>query len=214
METVKERTLQFIKFKGISMKTFEEKCGLSTGYVTSMRKSFGSEKLNNVLNAFPDLNRDWLLYGEGEMQLSEENYSKIEKKVEASIIPILPISAQAGSLNEFVTSVMLNDCEKVVTPVKGADFAIPVNGDSMAPEFPNGSQVHIKRINERAFIEWGKVYVLDTVNGTVIKRIVPSDRDGYVRCVSINPDPIYAPFEVSFNDIFGIYRVLLCLSIK
>ena len=65
--TVKERTIQFIKYKGISMKSFEELCGLSTGYVTSMRKGYGSEKLNNVLIAFPDLNRDWLLYGEGEM---------------------------------------------------------------------------------------------------------------------------------------------------
>ena len=67
MGTVKGRTVRFVKFKGITMKTFEQKCGLSTGYVTSMRKGFGSDKLNNVLNAFPELNRDWLLYGEGEM---------------------------------------------------------------------------------------------------------------------------------------------------
>ena len=65
--TVKDRTIQFIKYKGISMKTFEEQCNLSTGYVTSMRKGYGSEKLSNVLKAFPELNREWLLYGEGEM---------------------------------------------------------------------------------------------------------------------------------------------------
>lgn len=67
MSTVKDRTIEFVKFKGITMKTFEQKCGLSTGYVTSMRKGFGSDKLSNVLMAFPELNRDWLLYGEGEM---------------------------------------------------------------------------------------------------------------------------------------------------
>lgn len=67
MSTVKDRTIEFVKFKGITMKTFEQKCGLSTGYVTSMRKGFGSDKLSNVLIAFPELNRDWLLYGEGEM---------------------------------------------------------------------------------------------------------------------------------------------------
>lgn len=49
------------------MKSFEEKCDLSSGYVTSMRKGFGDEKLKNVLTAFPELNRDWLLYGEGNM---------------------------------------------------------------------------------------------------------------------------------------------------
>ena len=66
-KTIKERTIEFIRHKGIKMKTFEEKCGLSTGYVTSMRSGYGSEKLKNVLNAFPELNREWLLYGEGEM---------------------------------------------------------------------------------------------------------------------------------------------------
>lgn len=32
-----------------------------------MRKGYGSDKLRNVLTAFPELNREWLLYGEGEM---------------------------------------------------------------------------------------------------------------------------------------------------
>lgn len=64
---VKQRTLEFIKFKGLSTKKFEEMCGLSYGYVAAMRKGYGQEKLNNVLKAFPELNRDWLLYGEGEM---------------------------------------------------------------------------------------------------------------------------------------------------
>lgn len=65
--TIKDRTIEFVKHKGITMKTFEQRCGLSSGYVTSMRKGFGSDKLNNVLTAFPELNREWLLYGEGEM---------------------------------------------------------------------------------------------------------------------------------------------------
>lgn len=66
-KSVKDRTIEFVKTKGITMKSFEEKCDLSSGYVTSMRKGFGDEKLKNVLTAFPELNRDWLLYGEGNM---------------------------------------------------------------------------------------------------------------------------------------------------
>ena len=64
---VKERINVFIEYKGIPIKKFEEKCGLSNGYISSMRKGFGEEKLNNVLKEFPELNREWLLYGEGEM---------------------------------------------------------------------------------------------------------------------------------------------------
>lgn len=65
--TVKERVYKFADYKGIPIRKFEEMCQLSNGYVSSMRKGFGSDKLNNVLSEFPDLNREWLLYGEGEM---------------------------------------------------------------------------------------------------------------------------------------------------
>ena len=64
---IKERIYAFIKYKGISIKRFEEICHLSNGYISSMRKGFGTDKLNNVLTLFPELNREWLLYGEGEM---------------------------------------------------------------------------------------------------------------------------------------------------
>ena len=216
--TVKERTIQFIKYKGISMKSFEELCGLSTGYVTSMRKGYGSEKLNNVLIAFPDLNRDWLLYGEGEMLKSGiERFVKDgsgNEDIEIEHVRLLPLFAHGGSLSDFTVSVKDSDCEKVVSPVKGADFAIQVTGDSMAPEYPSGSVILIKKINESAFIEWGKAYVLDTENGSVVKKVVPSDKEGCIRCVSINPDPSFAPFDVPLSSVFGIYRVLMCMSMK
>lgn len=64
---IKNRTLTFISSKKLSVKQFEELCDLSNGYVSSMRKGFGTQKLENVLNQFPELNREWLLFGEGEM---------------------------------------------------------------------------------------------------------------------------------------------------
>lgn len=140
--------------------------------------------------------------------------NKENEKEAATMVLLLPVSAQGGSLNDFVVSVKDSDCEKVVSPIRGVDFAMQVSGDSMSPEYPNGSRVFIKRINERAFIEWGKAYVLDTCNGTIIKTLVPSEQKGFVKCVSINQDPIYAPFEVSLQDVYGVYKVLLCMSVK
>lgn len=65
--TTKDRTLRFITYKGLSVKKFEELCGLSNGYLNSMKSGYGNSKLSQVLRAFPELNRDWLVYGEGEM---------------------------------------------------------------------------------------------------------------------------------------------------
>lgn len=78
--TIKDRVREFVKFKNISMSKFEEICGLSNGYVNAMRHGFGVEKLNNVLKQFPELSREWLLYGEGEM-LKSGNFSQNQEKV-------------------------------------------------------------------------------------------------------------------------------------
>ena len=100
------------------------------------------------------------------------------------------------------------DCEWMSSPIPDADFAIEVAGDSMAPEYPAGARVPIKRINESAFIEWGKVFVIDTENGVVLKKVVPADDDNCIRCVSINPHPNYAPFNIPKTSIYGMYVVL------
>lgn len=129
------------------------------------------------------------------------------------IVPLMPISAKGGTLDEFSQSIMEDDCEKVLSPIKGADFAITVCGDSMSPDYPSGCHILIKKIEERAFIDWGKVFVLDTVNGTIIKKLMPvSDDPSKIMCISINPE--YPPYEISLEYVRGIYRVLMCMSLK
>jgi phage repressor protein C with HTH and peptisase S24 domain len=100
----------------------------------------------------------------------------------------------------------------MVTPIKGADYAMQVTGDSMSPEYPSGSTILIKKINEKAFVEWGKVYVLDTINGAVIKKIRRTDEPGVIECVSTNP--AYQPFTMETRFVNGWYRVLMVLSLK
>ena len=181
-------------------------------------KTISSSMADKIASCYPEVNKIWLLTGEGEMlkdgSMSRPKSNNDGASETATTVLLLPVYAQGGSLNDFVASVNEYDCERVVSPIGGVDFAMQVSGDSMAPEYPNGSRIFIKKINEKAFIEWGKTYVLDTCNGTVVKRIVPSEKEGFVRCVSINPDPVYAPFEVSLSDVFGMYKVLLCMSVK
>jgi len=219
--TVQERLKTYIKYKKMSVRSFEIKCGLSTSYISNIRISIQPDKVNSISKHFPDLNTGWLLTGEGEMLKTTNNNSSSNKpfsdrEISNGIhIPLLPVSAQAGSLNDFVMSIKKNECEIIISPIVGADYAISIAGNSMAPEYPSGSKILIKKINESAFIEWGKVYVLDTVNGTIVKQVRPSEKENYLKCVSINPDQeTYAPFEVDSRYIIGMYRVLMCMSIK
>lgn len=65
--TVKQRLVQFIKFMHLTQKAFEERCGMSNGYVANIRRGIGNEYLQSIAQQFPQLNREWLVYGEGEM---------------------------------------------------------------------------------------------------------------------------------------------------
>ncbi len=203
---------------------FATSIGKARSYISEVKsgkRSLTEHFVLKICNAFPEISSSWLLTGEGSMLVenspSELNQtpSEVEKtssEEKTMQIPLIPISAQGGSLNDFVTSVDVTECEMIISPIKGADYAITVSGESMSPEYPSGSQVLIKKINERAFIDWGRVYVLDTCNGTVVKRLFPAETPGSVLCKSINPE--YPPFEVSLEDVYGVYRVLMCMSMK
>ena len=154
------------------------KCGISKDLATKIK------------DRFFNFNFTWILTGKGDM-LEAENKLSAPDYSDIKMIPLLPLAAQGGSLNEFIVS---------------------VSGDSMEPEYPSGAKILLKKINEKAFIEWGRVYVLDTCNGSVIKKIMPGPTAESVTCISLNQH--YPPFEVAFGDMYGMYRVLMLLSEK
>ena len=214
LSPVKKRLVEYIAYKNISIRKFTETCGLSSSFVSNIVNSIQPKTLNRISEQFPDLNTTWLLTGDGNMIKGQEPKIQPNAEILTDVtfyaVPLLPLSAQGGSLNDFVMSVKENECEKVLSPVK-ADFAMKVQGDSMSPAYPSGCTIYIKRINELIFIDWGHTYVLDTRNGTVIKTLLLSDKENAVKCVSLNPDPKFAPFDVSLSDVFGVYKVLACM---
>lgn len=210
-KTVKQRLLDYLKHKRITQKEFTEALGVSPTYIGAMRKGMPPVKMKRISELYPDLNRDWLLYGDGEMLLNPGDESTGRLKSEYETL-LLPVDACAGGLQMWSQGVAERDCRKVVSPVSGADFAIPIKGDSMEPRFHEGSILFIKKINEKAFIPWGSPMVIDTENGVLVKNIYPDDKsspddeDGYVIAKSLNPQ--YPPIRIPTSSIYGIYRVI------
>lgn len=220
MFTKNERFQQIVDYLIDSRKVFNQSdlsklLDINRSYITNIKcgkKPVTDSIVDKIVESFPEINRTWLLTGKGHM-LSDDTVFDVSGENKSSLVPLLPVSTQGGTLNDYVVSIKDTDCEKIASPVK-ADFAITVTGDSMAPEYPSGAMVLVKKIDEKAFIEWGRVYVLDTCNGTVIKEIRKGNSDEEVECVSINTDPKYCPFYVRFADIYGVYRVIMCMSLK
>lgn len=208
METVKDRLLQFLKAENISKAEFARRMGLSDTYVSTMRKSLPEERVMKMTELFPALNRNWLLYGEGDMYLATKEKSRDEiEDPEEYFVPLLPVEAYAGSLQAYSRGVERRECSRLAVPVKGADFAIPISGDSMEPVIHNGSIVAVRKINERAFIPWGNPLVIDTENGVYVKVVQPSDKgDRYIDAISYNPR--YKAFQIPKESIYGLYRIV------
>lgn len=201
-QTVKERIIEFIKWKGLSARAFSRLIGMPESFVSSMRNSTSDENLTKIFEQFPELSRSWLLSGEGSMIASTVS----DVRIDESIVPLVPVTALANPLGEFLgKGVRREDCQYVLSAVPGAELAIMISGDSMEPKFHDGSIVYLKQINDAAFIPWGNTLVIDTENGAFIKNVFPAD-DLSIEARSINP--MYPPMIIPKSSIFGMYRVL------
>lgn len=168
MSTINER-LQFIvdaRFNGVKADFAKaiNKTPTTINNILGSRKSIPSaEILIEIVNNIPEINLGWLLSGKGEM-LNNKNVTD-EKENDRNVgssngymTYLLPLSAMGGSLTGFTENgVLLENCEAIVSPIANVDFAITVYGDSMAPEYPSGSRILIKKINPDIFIDWGKL---------------------------------------------------------
>ena len=246
MNTLK-RIKQYIDYKGITNQNFEKLIGFSNGAFASQLKNnrtIGVDKLENILIAFPELNPEWLLTGNGEMiktkskkNVIEKNYNKnynenynkpnvkktyaielAEKPTNTGIeannldnagIPLIPIDAMAG-FGTGAVQVMHYDTSKYIVPEfseLNVDFMIRVKGSSMVPKYNSGDLVACKKlVITDIFFQWNKVYVLDTEQGALIKRVKKGSRDNYILLISDNKN--YDPFELHLSKIFAVALVV------
>ena len=208
MSNVKERLQLFLKDQNITASEFSRKMDLSPAYLASMRKSMPEEKVEKLIRTFPQLNRDWLLYGEGEMYRADLKEKGLDPyRLDKHLVPLVPSQARAGSFDEYARGVTEFDCQKIISPNTSASLAIRVMGDSMEPKIHDGVFLFLERINEKAFIPWGSPLVLDTVNGSLVKMLFPSEKgEDYILAKSYNPN--YPPFTIPTDCINGIYRII------
>lgn len=231
ISTIKERILTFIEKRGVKKTDFYQNTGVSDSNFKGKNKSSqpGGDVLVKILTFYPELNGDWLLTGNGSMlkndstQLAQNAYCAVisdckdTKKVSNTQlkvadnstkgIPLIPLHAMAGVLRGEV-SVLDYECEQYIVPAfKGADFLIPVKGNSMNPTYQSGDIVACQRTPmSSVFFQWNKPYVLDTAQGAIIKRVRPGQDEEHVQIVSDNTD--YLPFELHKSEIYAVALVI------
>lgn len=202
--SVKERIREFISSSGMTVKDFEKSINRSNGYVNNL--SFNLPRaLTPIFEAYPDLNPTWVIFGEGAMLKSEEP-PNIEPTPYFDNFTI-----QAGSASGFGDESAIKPAGYMNipgVPSSGGTFFIKVRGESMLnrnnPQrsIPEGSWVALRKVTTSS-IQWGEVYAFMTTDGPLVKRVMPSDKDGCIKCVSFNEEDGYYPFDLPVREIIG-----------
>ena len=207
-----KRLSDYIEYDVITKPTkFAKDVGIDPSGFMKMLKGEQTITVNTLkkVSAATGLSLKWLMDGVGDMYAPGGKAADFEQSQSDETRPRIPKAVAAGLLTGFSDSIKSSDCEQIpiVKAFPPYDCTMIVKGDSMEPKFEGGDEIAIRKVCD--VIEWGKTYVLDTRDGAVLKRLY--DNGDTFRCVSFNPE--YPDFEVSKDDVFGIYKVVGLLRI-
>ena len=206
--TINERFTQIIGtlFKG-NKSAFANAIGVTPSVVDNIvgkRQGKPSFDVVEKVSALAEININWLITGKGDMLKS---LKEIKPTKDGTGIPLIPVEAMAGCFTGSQT-VLLQECDHYVVPAfKNADFLIYVRGDSMQPRYYSGDMVACKMLSPTdLFFQWGKVYVLDTDQGALIKKVEQGTDDETITLVSENEN--YKPFQIPRRAVYHIAIVM------
>jgi len=204
-EFAKGNKRAFSKAIGVSPTVVENVVGVRNG-----KPSF--DVLQKIIYAFENINPGWLLTGNGTMHSISGTLDAPDIANFAGI-PLIPLEAMAGFASGD-RSVMEYECERYIIPMfNGADFLISVKGSSMMPKYNSGDVVACKNLPlDNLFFQWNKVYVLDTIQGALVKRIHKGSDAEHVLIVSDNKQ--YEPFELHRSQIRAVALVIGVIRIE
>lgn len=211
MEKIIERFERFMRHRGLRDAQVHRECGLANGTLGQARKEgrdLGKKSIDSILGHYPDLNRVWLLTGEGEML----NSVKPTVADGTIMIPQFNMDTRGGSAfnvevdgDEYVT----NYIPFPTSIARQGDVVIPIYGESMEPTYKSGSLVLIRKVELwREYLEFGCTYVIALVDDRrMIKTVMAGSDSDHFMLVSINP--ANQPQEVPKNIIRSVWRVIL-----
>ncbi len=209
----KERLSAILRQYDISINALSKRLGLDRPQVlydimNGKTKSITEGMASKIISVFSDISKSWLLSGEGEMFLEKK-----KKK-----IPLYDVETIGGH-NEVVadTDTHAGHVAEWIDAgdwFPGATAAIRHYGDSMV-EYPSGSILAIKRVEDQSLLINGRNYVIETSEFRITKQL--QDDGDCIIAYSSNretyPDgrQIHAPIRIPKASIRHIDLVLGCV---
>ena len=239
--TAKEILEKLLSHTGLTINSLATEIGLSRAQAlydiqNEKTKSITPSMADRIIQRFSDIDRVWLLTGEGDMlgghdpktEPTEFTLDKLgkaralAKELGVELIPMFSEPFKGGNDGHNLIEAW-NEVESVWTmPDVKADMIIPVVGDSMAPTFPQGARLAVTRVwfrpDEPLSIPFGEAFAIVLHNPddpnpkaltSYVKRICKHDNVAQRReyWIARSDNDMYEDFEIPISHVVGLWRV-------
>lgn len=190
----------------LNTKSFSEKIGLDRPQAiydiqTGKTKNVSPRMADKIISVFPNIDRRWLLTGEGDM-IRQSSQADVPRR---RIRYWADVDATAGGVTLFDDMDEKKYIDMAIPEFGDCTDAVNLYGDSMLPLFKSGQIIILKEWRE-SFIDYGNVYLVITKNGNRMVKYLRRGSDAqHVLCVSENQD--FDPFEIDRSDILRLFIV-------
>lgn len=211
--TIKDRLKQFIGNQRISVREFERRCGLTNSFVNNIGATIGADKLEKIIQTFPQLDRTWLLTGEGSMIMTPSMEVQVVSQNKGT--PIYNMDATCGEVSRPIDFAQESIIGYVDMPNLSKDAAIiRANGESMEDKIHDGDWIAVREIEDLDSIFYGMIYLVITKEYRMLKYIrkYNEDEDKYVILRSENK--AYDDIKMAKNKILRLFIVENILALK
>lgn len=216
-----ERIETLIKLLKMNRNQFASGAGIATSNLAKMLSGQQkiSDKTLHKIEAAYNVNFEWLKTGEGEV-FCEEPKSVDNSSPCFDLVPIQGGMAMGNGTEQLTKDMSIGMMSVPGVPVGSSIPYIKVRGTSMvnrrdpAHSIPEGAWIGIRPSNSSVF-RWGEVYAIMTTDGPVVKKVMPSEQEGCIKCVSFNEEDGFLPFELPTNEIIQpLYQVVAVITAK
>lgn len=219
----RDRIERLIEIEGLSQRSFADKVGINTSNLNQVllgNRPVPKTLPSKIITAFPEVRLEWLLYGEGEMYVKDQQLADTQAvQRHMDLLPTrprLPKFMSEGHIEQYYgdgAKRVLCLEKPIIVQFSDYDFSLILKNNRMSPKYERGDELFFKLAN---FPEWGNDFLLDTDDGPKFKRIyndaVDKDGDQCIRCVSYNKDE-FPDFLIKEKLVHNYYRCVGVLRI-
>lgn len=219
--TTTERIEELARLKGLNRKDLADITGVSYRTLTNAIANdtdLGIENLKKVITAFPEWDKDYILFGnESHISRVEDQRSEyrqlrtINEDPEGKDIPFVDgefFATISPAMEDVIT--LKRDTFVRIPMFSRGEFAIQVTGNSMKGYINHGDWIIIRKLERLDKIIYGEVYVVVSKydNHRTIK-FIKEDQDDYslLWLVPYNIEQ-FEPQSIEKEDVLEIYLVI------